>query len=342
MNVQKHFAQLCRKLEQHPLSAIRVQYLRRIAGVRTSDPRIAKLARLACTEEPLRSLLANRNPEGWWYGTYRSDIYRKYRGSSWCLLFAAEFGAPPGHSELRASCRCFLDTAYSTRLDDFTLNGNADGVIPCFSAHSCYFLTYFGFGDDHRVRATWHKLAARLGPDNGMTCRVMDPLLNPTCVMVLPKLLKAATLLTPGQRKKLLGTAVERATAKLMAVDLDRYQPVEAAAWGKETYGRPVSELRQLKKTYPKSGEMQRKPSWMRFQFPLHYDADLIEVLLVLARLGVRRNEVIARGVERLVAAGSGSGWKARRSLNGKLWADVPFQDDWVTLRALEILKKYG
>lgn len=103
-----------------------------------------------------------------------------------------------------------------------------------------------------------------------------------------------------------------------------------------------MAEIRAMHKRRSLSGERRRKPSWMRFQFPLHYDSDLIEAMIYLGRLGVKATAVTAAAADRLRQAGTSDGWKAKRSLDGKMWANLPFQDDWITLRALEALSYYG
>jgi hypothetical protein len=342
MNVQRQFPELCKKLATHPSPLLQRQYLLRIENEPASAPALGQLQIQGLKTAPLQAILAKRNEGGWWYADHAGGVYKKYEGTVWCLLFAAELGAPPEDERLRASCRHFMQRCFVPQTGAFESGGRASRTIACFVAHACYFLTYFGMGADARVERAFRWLARDVGADGGMRCFVMDVCLNATCTMAIPKLLKAASLLTPNRRKSLLGTSVDQAVQRLMDVDIDRYQPVETGQWNKRIAGKPIREIRKSKAEQRLSGEYRRKPSWMRFQFPLHYDSDLLEALISLGRLKVKANSVLKSAAERILAAQENGGWKAGRSLNGKLWADLPFEDDWITLRALEALSYYG
>lgn len=342
MNIWNTFPSTCDLLRNHPSPGLRAEYLQRLEKIPATDERILRLKRKAARVEPLKSLLANRNPDGWWYANFAGGMYKKYQGTSWSLLFAAELGAPPNHASLRSSCEYFLDRCYMPEEGAFSNFARRSSLIPCFAAHACYFLTYFGFGRDERVENCFRWLAGRLGPDNGMRCFVMDPCLNPECIMVLPKFLKAAALLGARKRRALLGDAPDHALRKLLEIHLDRYQPVETTEWARLIYGKGMKEIRRIRKSFKTSGKFREKPSWMRFQFPLHYDSDLIEVLLCFKRLRYKKYPVLAEGARRVYEKFEKGRVRPGRSLRGKLWADVRNEDDWITLRALEVLGAYG
>lgn len=329
------------RLKNHPSAAIRAEYLIRIEGVGPEKPQVQKLREAACSEDPLRSILKNRNPEGWWYASFPAGFYKKYQGSIWSLLFAVELGAPPDHPDLRHSCRHFLDSCYVDKNGAFSTNARPSHTIACFVAHACYFLLHFGFGEDERTKTALRWLAQNLDADDGMKCSVMDSCLNRGCVMALPKFLKAAALLNIPARKKLLGSSINRVQKKLLSIELDRYQPVEVTGWNKKIRSRNIGEIRELRKKERPSGDLRSKPSWSRLQFPLHYDSDLLEVLLGFARLGAKTHPVLRRGAERITALKGPPGWRHGRSLNGRMWADLKFEDDWISLRALEVLRAY-
>ncbi len=342
MNVEREFPEVCKKLAKHPHPLLKREYFLRIGKMSYDAPDLVQLQKQGLKTQPLQSILANRNSEGWWYSDNAGGVYKKYQGSVWSLLFAAEVGAPPHEKHLREACLHFMDRCYSPVTGAFESGGRASRTIACFVAHSCYFLTYFGFGEDERVQSAFRWLAKDSGGDGGMNCFVMDNCLNETCTMAIPKLLKAASLLTPAQRQKLLGPSLDHAIERLINVEIDRYQPVETTEWNNWIAGRSMAEIRKAKSKQKLSGEFKRKSSWIKFQFPLHYDSDLLESLLFLGRLQVKTNPVLKSAAGRILAAGDHSGWKTGRSLKGKLWADIPFENDWITLRALEVLSFYG
>jgi len=335
------FESIVQRLTEHPSAAVRAHYLTHLQGIDADDPRIRRLREKACAEEPLRSMLKHRNRAGWWYEDTRNGIYKKYEGTVWSLLFAAELGAPPDHPQFRESCAYFLDRCYEPKHGAFSSNGQVSHTIACFVAHACYFLTHFGFGDDERVRNGFLWLSHNFDEDGGMKCFVMDSALLSGCVMALPKFLKATALLSKRQRNALPNRAVERALEKLLEIRLDRYQPVEVTGWNQLIEAKSIAEIRELKKKQKLSGETRAKSSWSRFQFPLHYDSDLLEVMLCFARHGVKSNETLLEGARRIGTLRTESGWRHGRTLNGKMWGSLADQDDWITMRALEVLKAY-
>lgn len=343
--IPQQFDKLKEKLKNHLSSSLRAEYLIRIEKYEADSPEIKKLRESACNEEPLSSILKNRDKEGWWFSPAPTGVYKKYQGTVWTLLFSAELGAPTEHYDFRDSCSYFMDKCYVKRTGCFSLHTTSSHIFPCFTAHACYFLTYFGFFDDERVQNAFKWLADNLGIDGGMNCYGMDSMLNPTCVMAIPKLLKAASLLTKPQRKKHLGNSLDRAIKKLMDVNLDSYQPVEATEWYKAIRGKRgkgIAEVREMKKRWKLSGKYKKKQNWSKFQFPLHYDSDLLEVLLYLGRLGVKENDVLKDGARRVYdLVGKDGQWHHGRSLKGKMWADLTTEDDWISLRAIEVLQNY-
>jgi len=54
------------KLKNHPSAAIRAEYRLRMERADPESPGIKKIRRAALEEEPLCSIVKNRNREGWW------------------------------------------------------------------------------------------------------------------------------------------------------------------------------------------------------------------------------------------------------------------------------------
>ena len=84
----------------------------------------------------------------------------------------------------------------------------------------------------------------------------------------------------------------------------------------------------------------------MRFQFPLHYNSDLLEVLWVLAKLEVPLTKEIEIGIAKLLSLQTAQGnWVMKNSLNGKMWVDIEKKGKpsrWLTMKACEVLQFYG
>ena len=120
------------------------------------------------------------------------------------------------------------------------------------------------------------------------------------------------------------------------------------------------------------------RPGWRRFGFPLMYQTDALEILLILTRLG--REGEVALGAdapaEAVAAGGAGAApndtggtpilgdermrealdlvasradahgrWKLQQTFNDRFWVPIETKGEpsrWVTLRALEVLGAAG
>ncbi len=200
MNVEHEFQDLCGHLRRHPSALIQRQFDLRIARKPRDKKSLLQLQDRGLREEPLRSILKNRNTAGWWYSHHPSSIYKKYQGTIWSLLFAAEFGAPEKNPLLRESSEVFLDRCHVKETGAFEYDRRPSRTIPCFVAHACCFLVYFGFAKDHRVKNAWRWLESQVAHDGGLQCFVMDSCLNESCTMAVPKYLKAASVLSASER----------------------------------------------------------------------------------------------------------------------------------------------
>ena len=84
------------------------------------------------------------------------------------------------------------------------------------------------------------------------------------------------------------------------------------------------------------------KPGWRRFGFPLMYQTDALEILLVLTRLGyrdVRMREALDLVASRADAQGR---WRLQQTFNDRFVVPIETRGEpsrWVTLRALEVLR---
>jgi hypothetical protein len=98
---------------------------------------------------------------------------------------------------------------------------------------------------------------------------------------------------------------------------------------------------------FKKSHDMDKtsKPGWLRLGFPLMYQTDILELLLIMADLGIKDKRLddallILRG--KMTPDGI---WIMETSNNGKMIADIEKKGSpskWITLRALRILEYYG
>ena len=92
-------------------------------------------------------------------------------------------------------------------------------------------------------------------------------------------------------------------------------------------------------------GSRKDKAGWKRFGYPLFYQADLLEVMVTLTRLGVHDNrmkdalKIIENSMQK------DSKWLLKNSFNGKMWIDIEEKNKpskWITLRALYVLEMWN
>ena len=308
------------------------------------DQEVRKFQTLAMTTDPIKTILASQSPDGSWLHPNPKGTYRKYQGSSWNLLFLAELGVLPANPQVQKACRTLLEHNYVEKIGALSANGNVPGAIVCFNAHMVYALTKLGFGDDPRVRSATKYIINNQAESGAFKCRVMDYSLLDNCVMMIPKVLKMATAILPGERSEEFQTMVNRAVDFMLSVQLYRYVPARSTEWYQITWKKPITEIRELKKKF-EPGPLGEKKGWLRFQFPLHYNSDLLEVLWTMARLRVPKNPVISQGIEQLLSLQTPQGtWIMKDSLNGKMWVNIEKKGKpsrWLTLRACEVLKRY-
>ena len=97
---------------------------------------------------------------------------------------------------------------------------------------------------------------------------------------------------------------------------------------------------------YKKSHDLNSisKPGWLKPGFPLMYQSDILEILLILTRLNCR-DKRMQDAIGILLSKQDPQGrWKMENSYNGKVIVNIEKkgqQSRWITLNALRVLKGY-
>jgi hypothetical protein len=86
------------------------------------------------------------------------------------------------------------------------------------------------------------------------------------------------------------------------------------------------------------------KPGWLRFGFPLMYQTEVLEILGILTKLGVK-DERMQEAVELVLSKQDKRGrWRLENTFNGRFQTNIEqkgVSSKWVTLRALSVLKGF-
>ena len=288
-------------------------------------------------------MLAEQGEDGHWEG--RDRFYTgKYRGTVWTLLILAELGADGSDERVRRGCEAVLRDAQDRLSGGFATDRNKreggglhSRVVPCLTGNLVFSLVRLGMLDDPRVQAAidWLTTYARFDDGDGTTPGTVAGLrgdiepptgwpYNPfemcwgrhTCHMGVVKLMKGLAEIPPERRSQAVQRTLDDAAEFMLRHHVHKRS-------------RDPSKV--------------SKPGWRRLSFPLMYQTDVLEILLLLDRVGVgsdpRADEARAHVASRADPDGR---WILQQTFNGRFWVDIETKGEpsrWVTLRALQAVR---
>lgn len=335
-------------------AALRARVLTDLLG-RPADDAEVQAARARIPEHPwVAATLAAHHGDGTW----GRGFYTKYDGTSWVLLHLSEVGAPMDHPAIRSGVERLVSTARPVAAMRGVLaepfRGCPDGVVwelpvVCLSAHMALVLIRAGLPDHQATRGALAVCRHRFVAGEGFGCPAVGESLLPACVMAVPKVLKALLALPPASRTADDEAFVGDLVALLRRFELMDYVPRDARPWRAWAATVTPAERRAAKTAWAAAGRLEpRRPKegWLRFSFPHSYNSDLLEILLLLGDAGAERDDVVERGLRKLLAARGADGmWRSGAGLHGKMHADLDRAGQpspWITYRALLALRRFG
>ncbi len=313
--------------------AVRFFALTRLVGEAEDSPAAAKARRALMKSGPAADILALQQPGGYW-GEAGKLYTDKYGGTVWQLLMLAELGADGADPRIGAAVEFLLESSQDRESGGFSVEPSARGggrpgyVIPCLTGNMVWAMTRLGFGDDPRVAAAVDWICAHQQARDGVGAAspgsAHDAALEASCFgrhscfMGVVKSLKALAAIP----SRACGKAVKAKIAEL-------------------------SEFILIHHVHKKSRDLSKvsKPGWLKFGFPLMYQTDALEILCVLAELGIE-DERASEAADAVMAARCPDGkWKLANSYNGKTLVDIEAKgaaSKWITARALYALTGQG
>jgi len=304
-----------------------------LLGAAPGDPEVVAARRQIMTGGAVPLILAAQGDDGHW-GERDRYYVAKYRGTAWQLIILAELGADRADERVRRACEAILRDAQDAESGGFSVDrskkaggGLHSSVIPCLTGNLVFSLIRLGMLDDPRVRRAvdWITTYQRFDDgddDDAPTGWPYEPLEmcwgRHTCHMGAVKALKALVEIPPERRSP----EVRRTLAGGVEYVLRHH-------------------------VHKRSHDLKRdaKPGWRRFGFPLMYQTDVLEILGLLTRLGVRderMDEALALVAAKQDAQGR---WKLQSTFNGRFVVDIEAKGEpsrWITLRALQVLQANG
>jgi hypothetical protein len=309
--------------------AVRHLALRELLDRPADDPEVASARAAAMTTDPIASIMAAQNSEGWWIrpgGGYGP----KYSGTVWSLIFLDQLGADGSDPRIKSGCDYLLEHTQASNgglacIGGFKQRPVPSAVIHCLNGNLLRALIGFGLLEDERVqRALAWQAAAITGegmerwyaytPGPGFRCGYTDG-----CAWGATKAVLALARVPAERRSPAVARALEAGVAFLLSRN-----PAVA--------------------DYPMApGDTKPNSSWFKLGFPSGYVADVLQVLEALCEAGAAGDARLRPAVDWLVAQQDAQGrWANRYAYAGKMIRDIDRQGQpskWVTLRACRVLK---
>lgn len=308
--------------------SVRYHTQRELLGLEEDNPEVLESKASVMDSEVVKRILEEQKPNGHWGS--EEDLYLpKYKATTHQLLILAESGASRTPETERAIEHVYRFQRNSghflTKLPKTERGKNSvvkDGC--CYDGNILFYLNHFGYLDDPRTRKLLKFTYNYYDWENtGWKCRAYpidtSRVFPVNCFMGATKLLKAFSMIPEFKRDPLMKKIIKLEVKKTLDNNVYRY-------------------LRNP------DGSRKEKAGWKRFGFPLFYQADILEVMGSLTRLGVQDTRM-QEAVDVILRARQVDGsWLLKNTYIGKFTVDIEEKhkpSKWITFRALQILKNW-
>jgi len=276
-------------------------------------------------------ILAKQEGGGNWDAIDRFYV-AKYKGTVWQLIILAELGADENDVRIKKACESILKSSQEHKSGGFSAwfsatvgGGRYSGIIPCLTGNMVWSLIRLGFLDDERVKRAidWIVQYQRfddgdfLAPKNWPYAKATSCFGKHSCHMGAAKAMKALAEIPVDKRSnEIVGTIKKGAEYFL------------------------------LHHIYKKSHNLSKvsKPGWLHLGFPLMYQTDILEILRILTKLGIK-DDRMQDAIDLLVSKQDKNGkWLLENTFNGRYQTNIEQKGEpskWITLHALSVLKRF-
>jgi hypothetical protein len=308
--------------------SVRYYTQKNLLGLDEKDTEVLTPKESIMNSDIIKTILAAQKPDGYW--ATEEDMYLpKYTATTHQLLILAEHGASRTSEIEKAIEQVYRFQRNSghflTKLPKSEKGRNSivkDGC--CFDGNVLYYLVHFGYLDDPRTQKLLEFIYDYYNKENtGWKCRAfpIDPskVFPVNCFMGRTKMLKAFSKIPEPKRDPEMKRIIELEVEEILENGVYQY-------------------LRNP------DGSRKDKAGWKKFGFPLFYQADILEIMLSLTRLG-GRDERMQDSIDLILKAQQPDGtWLLKNTFNGKMFIDIEEKhksSKWITLRALTVLKNW-
>ncbi|MCC6300095.1 MAG: nitrogen fixation protein NifH [Anaerolineales bacterium] len=317
---------------------VRYLAMRDLLDLSPDDKKLRSARKLAHEEGPIARVLSKMNEDGFWQrpGTGYGP---KYKSTVWALILLAQLGASVKEDKrIRLACTYYLDHALSPggQLSAMT-NNSPSGTADCLQGNMLWSLMELGYADKHMDAAyEWmartvtgegvapmkekhapiHYFAGKCGPT--FACGANNKL---PCAWGGVKVLLALSKLPVEKRSELIKRAIQHGAEFFFSAD-----PSTA--------------------DYPNGWAAKPSGNWWKFGFPVFYVTDILQIAEALVALGFGKDKRLINTLELIRSKQDEEGrWALEYNYDGKTWmrfGKMKEPNEWVTLRALKVLKAAG
>ena len=258
--------------------SVRYFTLKDILGLPDDDPHVYQTKHEIMHSCIVPDILGKMNEP-----SYKQDYPRfytnKYKGLVWQTIVLAELGVQ-ANMQIKDQCEYlfsnsqeFGDGGFSMHTNKTAGGGRITEVIPCLTGNMVWSLIRLGYFEDPRLQKALRWIEKFMVYNDGAED---TPQIEPynryeicwgkhTCHMGVVKALKALSAVPPEKRTDKINEAIYNA-----------------------------SEFMLIHHIFKQSHNLSRvsKPGWLKFGFPLMYQADVLEILDILTALGIKDNRM--------------------------------------------------
>ncbi len=293
--------------------SVRYFTLRDLLDRPEDDTEVTAAKAAIMTSPPASDILAAQRPDGSWQAEERA-YNPMYKSTVWQVVFLDELAADGEDGRVRRGVERVFATMQAEDGSFPALGRAYHGTLLCMEGNVLRALLGLGYSKDPRTQRAMAFLL-RTVEEKGFTCRYNG---DKPCAWGAIKVLRALAKVPPAERAPEVEKAIAQGANLLLSGDL---------ATG----------------DYPsKKGEVSKH--WFKFSFPRGYNSDILEALVILARLGYVGDERLRPAVDFLLSKqGKDGRWKSAHVLTGRLLVDLDKRggpSKWITLNALRVLKQ--
>jgi hypothetical protein len=298
---------------------------------RDEGDREVRGAKQAIMETGVVPRLLDKQVDGTWNSPGRFYV-EKYKGTVWQLIVLAEHEASGANERIRGACEYILRSCQDLESCGFSVNqsaakggGRHSEVIPCLTGNMVWSLAKLGYLNDQRVQQGIRWITDYQRFDDGEDVdikgwpyeRYQMCWGNHSCHMGVVKSLKALSAIPVAERNKAVKTTIRNGCEYVLKHHIH-------------------------KKSH--NLEQTSKPGWLKLQFPLMYQTDVLEIAGILLELGIRDHRM-DEAMEAIVSKQGANGkWNMETTFNGRYQVNIENKgkpSKWITLRALKAIKGY-